>query len=220
MAWHKPICIIVAAIAVATLAGLSLAVWIPWCKMGEKGCSLGVAEWAYWIAAIGTISTLAGTIWIATRESARRKEMEISMASISAAHMHVTLIHVHSVITGVESALRELKVVSQKLTGPVEAGVINFHSLGMRLKAIPTFGIQDLLPLAPLPGKCAAKIAIGQGFISACIKILTEREVEGMTPDEVKIFIDDNLNLIVQADKSIQEARLIVFKYTEPAMKS
>lgn len=54
MAWYDKWAIMVIAAAIG-VAGYNC---IPWCKMG-------VAEWAYWVGAIGAISAIAGSFAIA-----------------------------------------------------------------------------------------------------------------------------------------------------------
>src|SRR5450830_1844662 len=59
-----------------TLIGCALALWIPWCTVGQNGCKMGASEWAYWVGAIGTITAVGVAIALASYQNSMHEQRE------------------------------------------------------------------------------------------------------------------------------------------------
>ena len=59
-----------------TLVGCALALWIPWCTVGQNGCKMGASEWAYWVGAIGTITAVGVAIALASYQNSMHEQRE------------------------------------------------------------------------------------------------------------------------------------------------
>ena len=145
MAWHTKWAIMVLA-AAAYIAAQNLINW----------SALTASDWGTWIGAVGTVITLAGTIWLATTETRRRAREEITKANIVAS----------ALAPRVEIASRQLRYFHTGLSfrnldgNPYsspkeEAGYL----LGIKYKPATT---EELSALAALDDRTASKLAYAQ----------------------------------------------------------
>ena len=139
MAWYDKwaIMVITAAIGLAGYNG------VPWCKMG-------VAEWAYWVGAIGTLGALFGTIWLATSERRSRRRQEFALAQVTAA-----------------SFAEQIRVTSHKLGYAIAAlqnfaenpAKANFAELHRVNEITEIWTPADTIPLVVLPKGVAMELS-------------------------------------------------------------
>ncbi|MGX9698131.1 hypothetical protein ACWYXK_14185 [Janthinobacterium lividum] len=165
MAWYDKwaIMVIAAAISVGGYNG------IPWCKMG-------VAEWAYWVAAIGTTGTLIGTLWIATSENRRRRNDASVVARLTAAAMYFQHLHNHGNANFALHCLKEAnnrELLALKGMDHILILTRNAHRV---LTDINQWTPDELLRLAPLPSDCAAQLAAAHGRIGSTVSLLSGAE--------------------------------------------
>lgn len=69
--------------AIITLLGFALALWIPWCTVGENGCKMGASEWAYWVGAVGTIIAVAVAIALAAYQNSVHEKREARAEAVA-----------------------------------------------------------------------------------------------------------------------------------------
>ncbi|KAB8062096.1 hypothetical protein GCN74_03460 [Janthinobacterium sp. FT14W] len=62
-----------------TLVGCALALWIPWCTVGQNGCKMGASEWAYWVGAIGSIGAIFGAYIIGERQARHARNVALDL---------------------------------------------------------------------------------------------------------------------------------------------
>ncbi|MDN2697170.1 hypothetical protein O0882_12670 [Janthinobacterium sp. SUN073] len=161
MAWYDKwaIMVIAAAIGVGGCNG------IPWCKMG-------VAEWAYWVAAIGTVGTLIGTIWIATSGSRQTRKADLTRARLAASKLVYQQVH-----NTKNTRLAAADIVSALCSYSFELGDINAMlqrtspTILLLNKVIPP-DATELVALTPIKDDCAARIAIGIGMVTSSATLL------------------------------------------------
>ncbi|OBV38082.1 hypothetical protein [Janthinobacterium psychrotolerans] len=127
MAWYDKWAVMVIAAAIG-MAGYN---GIPWCKMG-------VAEWAYWVGAIGTVCTLIGTIWLATVESRRRRKEQLSLAIVMAIEWSFRLRFIQATLKSIMNTL------------DVEPGDFNLPDYNQCAKALESIGSWTSADVAPL----------------------------------------------------------------------
>lgn len=171
MAWYDKwaIIVIAAAIGVAGYAG------IPWDKMD-------VTVWAYWVAAIGTVGTLIGTIWLATTGTRERRRRELDLALIVSASMIMKL-------TEIRISLRKMGEFLQKTEATSRDGI---HWAHRKLSQMPTIEPIDLTPLVIYRSEVAMKLSALVVEIDWCKRQVSERDSE-----ETGDFDDNSLRMIV-----------------------
>lgn len=184
---------------------------IPWSKFG-------VAEWAYWVGAIGSVGAIFLALRLATAETRRRRSEDLSKARLTAIHIHIALLHMEAIAHGVHENLQQIQEIYQTKIKYQGQNIEDFADLAGRLGAIIAFPASGLIPLVALPGNCADKIALGQGLIDASAKILRDSLVLPMKHEEFHAFIADNLAILGRALHAIGQARAVVVKQAQPAL--
>lgn len=184
---------------------------MPWAKMG-------VAEWAYWVGATGSVGAIFMAFRLATTETRRRRTEDLSKARLTAIHIHMDLLHMEAVAHGVRENLRDIQLIYQNKVKFQGQNIENFSDFADRLHKIVPFSSSDLIPLVPLSGNCADKIALGQGLIGASAKILRDTIVTSMKHDELREHITNNLTILDKALGAIEQARAIVMEQAVPVL--
>lgn len=126
-------------------------------------------DMATWAGAFGTFVAFAGTIWVATSETRRRTRDELLKARLRAASMVLRLVQAQACI---ETVCRDLE-----LCGKVDMGVEPFLNSRDTLKNIDIWGIDELIPLAPLPNNAAVQLAAASDQTRSAIPILENAAV-------------------------------------------
>lgn len=113
---------------------------------------LSKSDWATWVGSIGTVATLAGTIWLATAAERQRKREQVDLAIISAASM----------TTWISNLRSSIWVANQTLPGSLAAPDDAREALIDCINEIDRAGLwtrEDLAPLVYLPHHAAARLA-------------------------------------------------------------
>lgn len=198
MAWYDKwaVMVIAAAIGVAGYYG------IPWCKMG-------VAEWAYWIAATGSVGAILMAIWLGTTETRRREAAEHSVARLTATTLHVPIMHMSAITNSVATKLEHF---ANGGTAP-NGTALHFSFLtviGENLKKVTFWDAAQLLPLTRLRGDCATKIAVAQGLIDAAARVLSGSDICNNNQDDLIKFAQTNMHLVKSAAALLIEVEVIL----------
>lgn len=206
MAWYDKWAIMVTAAAIG-MAGYN---YIPWCTMG-------VTEWAYWIAAIGSVGAILMAIWLGTTETRRRESAELSVARLTATTMHVSIMQMSAIATSVATKLEHF---ANGGTAP-NGHALHFSFLvviGQHLKTVTPWSAAQLLPLTRLKGECATKIAVAQGLIEAAARVLMGSDICDDNQDKLIEFAQTNMRLVkgavallIEVEAILKEESLSVF---------
>lgn len=160
MNWVRKVEVAIALLVTAILIGYAFAYWIPWCTVGENGCKMGVTEWAYWVAAIGTVGAFFGTIWISMTEVRRRKQEDRDRAMIVASMLLPTF------NTVLIEAKRTIEILNTNFIIGMET---NYKQIRRDLISEGNWTINDMLALACLPNHAAGKLASARSCIDHVI---------------------------------------------------
>lgn len=166
------------AIALFSTIGLGAAMWVVVIAVTRLFDSNGwtrltASDWAAWVGAIGTVGALVGAIWIATEERRQRLRSEHDLASIVAARVFLTIARLQSA----------LKMLERDLSAHQNNGAtINFQAYADMLEALGRLQTDDLLRLAALPNRVAAKLASADGVVDHILQGL--RRLEGLDADD------------------------------------
>ncbi|MBW3512888.1 hypothetical protein [Janthinobacterium sp. NKUCC06_STL] len=142
------------------MSGIAVYNWIPW-------SGLTPSDWGTWIGAIGTVATLAGTIWLATSEQRLRKRAERDLALITVAGLMWR-------IQAVETGLGGIKC---ELDSGLRGEVFNdYHEILMKFELLPLWTPTELTALVSIENHVAARLAFcGETVVS--IKQFIAQEV-------------------------------------------
>jgi len=171
MAWYDKWAIMVIA-AVIGVAGYN---GIPWCK-------IGVAEWAYWFGAIGTVGAWIGTIWIATSERRDRSRREIDAAIVISAAVIMKIVEIEVILMHIGMRFQSLS----KSEGP------SLIYWAKKLDQIPKINFDEIAALTVLPGGVATKLATANAEIDWC-----KRHTNIVSTDVAGIIEDDTMHMCV-----------------------
>lgn len=156
MAWYTKWAIMVMA-ALVYVAGQNLINW-P---------ALTPSDWGTWIGAIGTVTTLAGTIWLATAESRRRRNDEITRAHLMAAALAPRISHLRNELSAMEGSL-SFTDVDTGLHRPPRIEACAFLSSTYK----PATS-DELILLTALGDNCANKLAYAQAQLDVFKALIT-----------------------------------------------
>lgn len=137
-------------ISLIAFVGLLLFLWhvedaTPWAKMGP-------ADWGTWAGAIGTVATLAGTIWLATESNRQRRREQIDLALVSAAQFGLWTVAVQNALRSAHRVLVNTELTPDPRPVLMECGEI--------IAAAGIWTSNDLAPLVVIPNHAAAKLAV------------------------------------------------------------
>lgn len=165
-----------------------------------KGMSAG--DWGTWIGSIGTVGALIGTIWLATAQARRKRTDDLTLARLHAASMVLRLHHAETTISDVCQDL--LKAVDR----PFEPTLAQLKEISAKLSAISLWGIDDLVPLVPLPGNAAAKLARAADSLDSVGRGLsrTIADYYVMFEEEIRNFAKFLYVMLASALEYIEEA--------------
>jgi hypothetical protein len=123
---------------------------------------------AYWVAAIGTIGTLIGTIVIATSENRRRKKTEVDFAKLAAAGM----------LFKVRRVRRAVRAFNAMIARPAEqheidsAVQVDYAGFIQGIEDAGMWNLADVMPLIHLPNETAYNLEYARDRIAYCMPIL------------------------------------------------
>lgn len=193
MAWYDKWAIMATAAAVG-LAGYEGIQW------GNMDATL----WAYWVGAMGTVSTLIGTIWLATAETRKRNSHELSVARVTA--------------SAIRPQVREIEHICRNVCKDIDA-ITKFYpsqpiptyrlkAIGLALETLDFWTIQEIVPLVALPGHCAEKLAGARGIVATTATIFKNTKVENDTQKDIVEFILAYLVMMENAVQLMDEAAI------------
>lgn len=167
MAWYDKwvIMVIAAAIGMAAYHG------VPWCKMG-------VAEWAYWFGAIGSLGAWIGTIWIATYERRERTRREIDSAIVSSGSVVMKIVEIQVTASHTGERLQTFTYSDTEALG----------FCNKKLEQMTTLDFAEIAALTILPDGVATKLAAAATEIDWCkrqIKSVQETAANGLDDDSI-----------------------------------
>lgn len=195
---------IVSSIAIALELVYFILFAIPWGKMG-------VAEWAYWVGAIGTILAVCGAIWISHRDNSLRRRDAMTIAILAAADSQSKVQQIGGVL---DKTIKYLSKGSENWL--IEA---YFTSAKTTLNSRPRLTIEAISQLAPLKGDCALKFAKIQNTISNVAVSLSEIEVYKLSnPDSLLngkegvavMNIEHDLSILTTQRKKLWEVQEVL----------
>jgi hypothetical protein len=113
---------------------------------------LSKSDWGTWVGSIGTVATLAGTVWIANTAERKKEREQLNLALISAAGLVVRLQNVHHALASAENGL------PADWDAPDDARTAYAECLRV-IDSVGLWEAQDLVPLVHLPNQAAANLA-------------------------------------------------------------
>ncbi|KQQ93653.1 hypothetical protein [Massilia sp. Leaf139] len=113
---------------------------------------LSKSDWGTWVGSIGTVATLAMTIWLATDASRTKRNEQLNLALVTAAHFKVRLRNVVRVLAQARNAL------ATPLNQPDDPRVM-FGDISQRFSDDDLWTADELVPLVYLPNQLAARLA-------------------------------------------------------------
>jgi hypothetical protein len=122
---------------------------------------------ATWVGAVGTVATLAGTIWLATTESRRRRKEELERAYIVAAALAPRISQLRMEISAVEGSLsfKDLETDSHRTPSEEADSILS--------SAYRPATSDELILLTPLGDNCANKLAYAQAQLDVFKALMT-----------------------------------------------
>lgn len=148
------------------------------------------------LTAIGTVGAAVAAVWIATNEARRRRKSEMEVAELAVAGMAFRLLHDHS----------KLQVVMLWLENQaVSASFQEFMKQAKQLEELCAWRAEDLLPLVPLPGRCAFKLAMAADQIRFCATYLqtSGHARAAITSPERTVFVANMHKILNEAAEAI-----------------
>jgi hypothetical protein len=113
---------------------------------------LSASDWGTWVGAVGTVATLAMTIWLATDASRTKRDEQLNLALITAAHFKVRL---RNVVRALASARVALETPLDQPDDPRSMFGESFR----RFDDNDLWAAEELVPLVYLPNQLAARLA-------------------------------------------------------------
>ena len=144
-----------------------------------RACDLTKSDWAAWLGAVGTVGTLVGTIWLATDQSRRQQDDAVLKARLYSAHMMLRL------ATAKGELSQGLNCLKRGAAGELQANsVLNIASY---FRAAKLWTIDELIPMAPLPGNIAGKLAEALDQVALVISLIEQTNYNGTLGDPFEI---------------------------------
>ena len=123
---------------------------------------------AEWIASIGTVGTLAGTIWLATAESRNRRNENLMSAQLHAASMVWRIATTYAMVTATADALRK---------ATIETVFARSTAVEPLLDSLNLCQIGELLPLVPLRGDVVSQLVQANDQVGLALTLLRKTAV-------------------------------------------
>lgn len=173
---------LVAGVALLALIGVLLFAWhiedaTPWAKMEA-------ADWGVWVGAVGTVATLAVTVWIATSEQRKRLRAEKDLA----------LVTITGLIFRIEIVKGMLNTIAVMLQADIRrnfaSDYVTMHAL---LVQCPIWRPEELVPLVGIPEHLAPRLAYAAAEING---LRIAFEMVASTPHYQDPTVSTNFNII------------------------
>jgi len=112
-----------------------------------------------WVGAIGTVLTLAGTIWLATTETRRREQDDLQRARLQAANLLHRLNDARNILSSIKTKAFGMMLVND--SWPI------FQDQLEAFRTIRPWSLTEIEALVPLPNNTAALLAQSEDEISS-----------------------------------------------------
>ncbi|WP_323141320.1 hypothetical protein [Massilia phyllosphaerae] len=131
--------------------------------VGQAYC-LNKSDWATWVGSIGTVLTFIGTIYLATAEARRREKHDLLLARLHGAAIATRIFNAHGSVVATANMLG----FDGRIT--IDQAVIDFCL--RKLTDLNLWSIEEITPLAPLPGNTAAELVKAAADIKAATQLI------------------------------------------------
>jgi hypothetical protein len=177
-----------AAITLSAATGIGAFEAVPW-------STLSASDWGTWVGSIGTVGALVGTIWLATTESRSKRNEALMYARLHAAGMFWHLVHAQAAASSVSDALKNADIES----------VLKIRDYVQEvLSELTLWPVSDLVPLIPLKGNAASKLAQATDQVNLVRKYLGR--TQRMTASEAMSHAATAVQMLEIASKLMMEA--------------
>jgi hypothetical protein len=157
----------------------------------------GAGDWATWLGAIGTILTLVGTIWLATKQNRDQRRQAWEAARLTAHQMYFQYLHDEGNTIAAVNALRAAITEGKDLP---KAYALGCNELAIqRLQRVVIRQITDLMPLTVLPEECASRIVGAQGRVVSTLHLLREAHAVEDSQDALIDYLATNYGILQTA---------------------
>jgi hypothetical protein len=149
----------VSLVAIAFLIGVTVTAFLKWPPNQSS-------DWAAWVQAVGSIGAIIGAVAIAMRETWNRRKDETLRARFAAASMQMCIKQAYDRLVEADAWLKD----HPDCDG--EHSLMRLHHLQMTHAQL---NVDDLIPLLPLPNRCAHYLARGRdamGFAGQALSVL------------------------------------------------
>jgi hypothetical protein len=163
--------ILAAVIGLLGLSGvLHILITIPY-PSNNKG--------AEWVAAIGTVGTLIGTIWLASSDRRERSRRELDFATVIAVEFTEIL---PNVICATKTVINLLN--DEFLTAYGQ----EYHTMANHLEMAGIWSVEDLTKLIVVPNRTAAKLALARAHLLSEIARFREATTSAQSRTQEETF--------------------------------
>jgi hypothetical protein len=141
---------------------------------------LSKSDWGTWVGSIGTVATLAGTIWLATEGERKQTRNSRVLARLHSASMLLRLVHAQAAVVNAYTTL------SVAVETPIELGPDHLRDMLHRFSSINVWQVSDVVPLIALPDNTAVKLAQVADHLVTVRQLLenTIRHYPGLSHEE------------------------------------
>lgn len=158
--WFQPWYYKFGAIVLSAALGLCGYEWVNWSR-------LSASDWGTWVGAIGTVSTLIGTIWIANTETRRQNKQANDRAYVAAASLTTPLERNKS---------RLARALNLLQTNGGLYGSQDYDQFALELEQAGSWTDEDILPLIVLPDHCSVKMVVIRTQIAVLVRTMREMD--------------------------------------------
>lgn len=138
---------------------------------------LSKADWGTWVGAVGTVLTLAGTIYLARTETRRRNRAERDMALIAAADFSIRIVELQHALTAADKWLERNR----------DPGMgINYLDCVDILQRAHIWQPSELTPLLHIGRRLAVKLGLAQAEVVSAIQSMKQAEKSGSVKNNLK----------------------------------
>jgi len=148
--WFQPWYYKFGAIVLSAALGLCAYEWVNWSH-------LSASDWGTWAGAIGTVATLAVTIWLATSEQRRRHRAEKDLALITITGLTFRI----EIVKGMLNTV--MVMMNSDVARSIASDYAKIHFL---IAQSPIWTPEELVPLVGIPEHLAPRLAFAAAEIN------------------------------------------------------
>lgn len=148
-------------LAIGLILVIAMIIVIRWATDFLDWARFEAGDLGTWIGAIGTVATLAMTIWLATESERRRRREQHDLALVKVCEFSTRVSQLHIVA----------KVAVERMESDSARGVAtNYSNLSTIFAEHPIWSAEELAPLVCIKGHLAARLAFLGSQIGAVIE--------------------------------------------------